>query len=84
MPLTLNAINAELAKRGHNTLLQKGSGYFYFMGGESANWLDKTVRVPRVSSLTLEEWMTNFDRLKKLNERIMSTGRRPTQKTSRK
>ncbi len=73
MPLTLKKINAELAKRGHNTLLQKGTGYFYFRGGEAANWLDKTVPVPNVSSLTLAQWLAEFDRLQKLNGDIMNT-----------
>jgi hypothetical protein len=71
MPLTLKEINSELAKRGHNTLLQKGSGYFYFRGGEAGGWLDKTVRVPKVSSLTLEQWLGEFERLRKLNGEIM-------------
>jgi hypothetical protein len=69
--LTLKEINSELAKRGHNTLLQKGSGYFYFRGGEAGGWLDKTVRVPKVSSLTLEQWVGKFERLRKLNAQIM-------------
>jgi hypothetical protein len=68
MPLTLKSINSELAKRGHNTLLQKGSGYFYFRGGD---WLDRTVRVPKVSSLTLEQRVGKFERLRKLNAQIM-------------
>jgi hypothetical protein len=69
MPLTLKSINSELAKRG--VRLEKASGYFYFMGGEAANWLDRTVRVPKVSSLTLEQWLGEFERLRKLNGEIM-------------
>lgn len=68
MPLTLKKINSELAKRG--VRLEKGSGYFYFLGGEAANWLDKTVRVPKVSSLTLDQWLGEFERLRKLNAEI--------------
>ena len=73
MPLTLKAINSELAKRGHNTLLQNGSGYFYFRGGETGSWLDKTVRVPKIRSLTLEQWIAEFERQRKLNAQIMKT-----------
>ncbi len=69
MPLTLKAINAELAKQG--VRLEKGSGYFYFLGGDAATWLDKTVRVPKVSSLTLPQWLAEFERLRKLNSEIM-------------
>jgi hypothetical protein len=36
-----------------------------------ADWLDRTVRVPTVSSLTLKEWLQEFERLKKLNAEIM-------------
>ena len=69
MRLTLKTINSELAKRG--VRLEKGSGYFYFMGGEAANWLDRTVRVPKVGSLRLDQWIGEFDRLRKLNAEIM-------------
>jgi len=70
MPLTLKAINAELAKQGHNVRLEKGDGYFYFFGGEAADWLDRTIRVPKVSSLTLEQWVAEFGNVKKRNAEI--------------
>jgi hypothetical protein len=76
MPLTRKTINAELAKRGHNALLENGGGYFYFYGGESVGWLDRTVQVPKVSSLTLEQWLEEFDKLKKRNAEIFRTGKR--------
>lgn len=71
MVLTLKTVNAELAKRGYRAQLEKGSGDYYFWGGEAANWLDQTVRVPTLDSLTLEEWLANFERLRKLNEQIV-------------
>jgi len=74
MPLTLKAINAELAKRGHTARLENGNGYFYFFGGEAAAWLDGTVQVPKVSSLTLEQWVEEFDKLKKRNAEIFRAG----------
>lgn len=70
MPLTLKTINAELAKRGYDTRLEKADGYFYFFGGEAADWLDRTVRVPKVSSLTLEQWVEEFGSVKKRNAAI--------------
>ena len=69
MPLSLKKINSELAQRG--VRVEKASGYFYFMGGEAANWLDRTVRVPKVSSLTLPQWIEEFERLRKLNAEIV-------------
>jgi len=71
MRLSLKTINDELGKRGHTARLDKASGYFYFKGGEAADWLDRTVNVPTVSSLTLAEWMAEFERLKQLNAEIM-------------
>jgi hypothetical protein len=71
MRLTQKAITAELQRRGHDARLESGDGYFYLLGLEPANWLDKTVKVPKVSSLTLEQWIAEFDRLKQLNEEIL-------------
>jgi len=68
MRLTLKAINDELKRRGHDVQLEKGDGYFIFQGGEAAKWLDTTVKVPTLSSLTLEQWMDEFSRLKKVNQ----------------
>jgi len=53
--LTLKAINDELARRGHSARLEKASGYFYFLGGEAADWLDRTVGVRTINSLTLKQ-----------------------------
>ena len=75
MRVTLKAINAELAKKGHQVRLEKGDGYFYFFGGEAADWLDKTVRVPKVSSLTLDQWIEEFRGLKKKNAEIFKSAK---------
>jgi len=47
-----------------NAMLMSGDGYFYFRGGEATDWLDRTVRVPTLSSLTLEQWIQAFGDLK--------------------
>jgi len=72
--VTLKAINKEIAQRGITARLSKGDGYFYFRGGEAAEWLDKTVRAPTLSSLTLAQWLDEFQRLKKLNQEILKGG----------
>jgi hypothetical protein len=65
MSVTLKAVNDELAKRGYTARLAKAaSGYFYFQSGEAADWLDRTVNVPTVNSLTLAEWVAEFERLR--------------------
>jgi len=71
MRLTLKSINAELAKRGHSARLEKGDGYFYFSAGEAADWLDRTINVPSLSGLTLEQWVDEFEKLKELNKEIL-------------
>jgi hypothetical protein len=71
--LTLKTVNDELARRGHTARLEKGDGYFYFRFGEAADWLDRTVGVRTINSLTLKQWIQEFTRLKALNEQIMGT-----------
>jgi hypothetical protein len=79
MRLTRKAVNAELARRGHQVLLEKGSGYFYFRTGEAADWLDRTVPVAKISALSLDEWVDKFRELKRVNEEIRRVGSpRPT------
>jgi hypothetical protein len=65
--LTLSAINNELARRGETARLAKASDYFYFHLGEASDWLDRVVRVPTLSRFTLNQWLAEFERLKKLN-----------------
>jgi hypothetical protein len=69
--LNLKIINAELAKLGHRAVLTKADGYFYFSSGEAEDWLDRTVKVRTINSLSLEQWIKEFRRLKELNERIV-------------
>ena len=83
MRLDLKIINTELARRGHGARLEKGSGYFYFHSGEAADWLDSVVKVRKLNTLTLKQWMEEFARLKELNAQIMSSvkpGGKPAKK----
>jgi len=83
MRITLKSINDELAKRAYTARLAKAaSGYFYFESREAADWLDRTINVPTVNSLTLAEWMAEFERLKKVNAESVGggTGGKQTQK----
>lgn len=75
MLLTLKAVNDELARRSYAALLAKGDGYFYFHKGEAADWLDRSVRVRTINSLTLKQWVGEFQRLKELNARILRTAK---------
>jgi len=56
--VSLKVINSELERLGARAVLARGNWYFYFLGGEAADWLDRTVHVPTLlSSLTLEQWL---------------------------
>jgi hypothetical protein len=68
MRVTLKAVNEKLAAIGAKTELAKGAGYFLFRGGEAEEWIERTVRVPLISSLTMEQWIGEYERLKALNE----------------
>jgi hypothetical protein len=76
MRLHTHIINAELKRLGHTAVLTKGNSCFYFESGEAANWIDRTVGVRTINSLTLKQWIEEFRRLKELNEQILSTGQR--------
>jgi hypothetical protein len=78
--ITLKSVNDRFAELGHSALLAKGDGYYYFYGGEAADWLDCTVKVATLSSLTLDQWVDEFKRLKRLNEDM----RRPPVKKKRR
>src|SRR5215467_1563105 len=67
MRVTLKTVNEKLAELGTKAELVKGGGYFLFRGGEADDWIDRTVAVPTISSLTLEEWLNEYKRLKTLN-----------------
>ena len=81
---TLKAVNDELGRRGYTARLAKSAGYFYFHFGEAAEWLDRTVPGERVSDRSVEQWLSEFERLRDLNKRLMPseerTGRTPRKK----
>jgi hypothetical protein len=81
MRLTLKAIDDELRRLGNDVHVEKGDGYFYFWKGEANDSLDRTVNVPKVSSVTLEQWIGEFNRLKKVNEKMLS-GKVPKNKAA--
>jgi hypothetical protein len=70
---TLKTVNDELARLGYAERLAKAKGYFLFTSGAADEWIDRTVGVRTLSSLTVKEWIAEFRRLKALNEQIMGT-----------
>ena len=75
MRLQLKQVNDELAKLGHAERLAKGSGYFYFESGEAEDWIDRTIGVRTINSLTLKQWVEEFRRLQELNRQILGTAK---------
>jgi hypothetical protein len=73
--VTLKAVNDELARRGHHARLERGDGYFYFWSEDAADWIDRTVRVETLNALTLDQWVAEFLRLKKVNGEMMKPGK---------
>jgi hypothetical protein len=75
MPLHLHlkTVNDELARLGYSARLAKAKGYFLFTAGEADSWIDCTVGVRTLGSLTLKQWVEEFRRLKALNEQILGT-----------
>ena len=44
------------------------------MGGEATDWLDRTVRVPTLHSLTLEQWIEQYRVLTEKNRALLKGG----------
>jgi len=70
--ISLKAINSELERLGCDAVLARGDGYFYVWGGEAADWLDRTVRVPTLQSLKLEQWIEQFRLLREKNQDLLT------------
>jgi hypothetical protein len=63
-------VNDALRARGRDESLREGNGYFYFGGGEAVHWLSSSVMVRKISDLTLEQWLEEFEKLLKANQKL--------------
>lgn len=83
--VTRKMVNDALRARGRDESLREGEGYFYFGGGEAVNWLTSSVMVRRISDLTLEQWLKEFDSLLERNRKLARMERQtPSKKKPRK
>ena len=83
--VTRKMVNDALRARGRDESLREGEGYFYFGGGEAVNWLTSSVMVRRISDLTLDQWLKEFDSLLERNRKLQRMERQtPSKKKSRK
>jgi hypothetical protein len=82
--ITRKMVNDALRDRGRDESLREGGGYFYFGGGDAVNWLSSSVMVRRISDLTLEQWMKEFDKLlaqeNKLRQKMATTPHKKARK----
>jgi hypothetical protein len=47
--------------------LERGRGFFYFVGVPVHNWLNRTVVTPDLGSRTLGQWLEEYRRMEKQN-----------------
>lgn len=71
--VTRKMVNDALRARGRDESLREGGGYFYFGGGDAVNWLSSSVMVKKLSDLTLEQWLQEFDRLLANEKKLRSS-----------
>jgi hypothetical protein len=78
-------VNDALRARGRDQSLRQVEGYFYFGGGKAVNWLTSSVMVRRISDLTLEQWLKEFDSLLERNKKLERMERQtPSKKKQQK
>jgi hypothetical protein len=79
--VTRQMINDALRARGRDESLREGEGYFYFGGGEAVNWLSTSVMVKKLSDLTLEQWLAEFDKLLANEKKLRKSMQVPRKKS---
>ena len=75
MRVTLKAVNEKLAGIAPGVELAKGAGYFLFRGGEADDWIDRTIPVATIGSLSLDQWVEEYRRLEGVNRELMRGGK---------
>jgi hypothetical protein len=64
---TIRKVNEALQAAGFEGVeLVKGSGYWYFSGGDAMGWYSSSVMVYHLNALTVEQWVAEARQLKGL------------------
>lgn len=63
--LTVATVNKELKRLGYSERLYRGDDYFYFADGNSHLWSEDSVYVAHAHELSLDQWVSEYERLKK-------------------
>ena len=64
MNITCATVNKMLKEHGIKERLCKGNGYMFFCEGDSDKWYSTMVCVTSANSLTLEQWLFEYNNLK--------------------
>lgn len=81
--VTRKILNDALRARGRGESLYPGDGYFYVGGGDAVHWLSSSVMVKKISDLTLEQWLQEFDSLQERESKLRKQMRGLEQKQPR-
>ena len=63
MRVTINNVNLALAAAGHEEILVRGEGYFYFAEGEAGTWGSTSVYVYHLTDFSVKQWVAERDSL---------------------
>lgn len=67
-PRSIRDVTGFLTQNGvAGVRLERGRGFFYFVGAPVLNWLNRTVVTPDLSSRTLGQWLEEYRRMSKQN-----------------
>lgn len=69
---TLKAVNKALREAGHDVTLAsaelaRGKNYFYFRGDEPSKWFSASVMTSKLSSLSVSQWVKEYESMKNQN-----------------
>jgi hypothetical protein len=67
-PRSIGDVTRFLAQSGvEGVSLERGRGFFYFVGVPVHNWLNRTIVTPDLGSRTLGEWLEEYRTMAKQN-----------------
>jgi hypothetical protein len=65
-PRSIRDVTRFLAQSGvEGVSLERGRGFFYFVGAPVLNWLNRTVVTPDLRGRTLGQWLEEYRRMAK-------------------
>ena len=74
---TVARVNVALRKLGVQERLVRGKGYHYFAGGRACDWPETAVWVYLSESLTVQEWLDEYCRLRNAGDQLTSPQPQP-------